>query len=302
MVTEGTVNADKLFTLTTNAPITLNTTALTFETMAVAAPGATTQLLYNNAGTIDSTSGITVVGSETALAFGTNPATAGTLRLANNLAGIVARNAANSADVAVLTLLSDNAVRLGNTTNAAALYLLSAGGIGEEMPSGGAHTITINGVIEYTINASTIDFNQNSITDASFIALGAIPASSGTVRLPTSGEIAARNAADSATIALLYTDASDNVIVGDFNDATALYYDVKTAGTHNFRVNNAIEYSLSATAFDMNGNTLQEVGTLDHDGPNLGFYGTAPIAKQTGVAVTAGGIHTALVNLGLIAA
>lgn len=35
---------------------------------------------------------------------------------------------------------------------------------------------------------------------------------------------------------------------------------------------------------------------------NVGFYGTTPIAKQTGVAVTAAAIHAALVNLGLIAA
>ncbi len=35
---------------------------------------------------------------------------------------------------------------------------------------------------------------------------------------------------------------------------------------------------------------------------NVGFYGTDPIAKPTGVAVTAGGIHAALVSLGLIAA
>lgn len=34
----------------------------------------------------------------------------------------------------------------------------------------------------------------------------------------------------------------------------------------------------------------------------IGFYGTAPIAKQTGVAVSAAGIHAALVALGLIAA
>ena len=32
----------------------------------------------------------------------------------------------------------------------------------------------------------------------------------------------------------------------------------------------------------------------------IGFYGTAPIALQTGVAVTAAGVHAALVNLGLI--
>ncbi len=35
---------------------------------------------------------------------------------------------------------------------------------------------------------------------------------------------------------------------------------------------------------------------------SIGFYATTPIAKQTGVAVTAGGIHAALVALGLIAA
>lgn len=34
----------------------------------------------------------------------------------------------------------------------------------------------------------------------------------------------------------------------------------------------------------------------------VGFYGTAPVAQQTGVAVTAAAIHAALVNLGLITA
>lgn len=34
----------------------------------------------------------------------------------------------------------------------------------------------------------------------------------------------------------------------------------------------------------------------------VGFYAATPVAKQTGVAVTAGAIHAALVNLGLIAA
>jgi hypothetical protein len=33
----------------------------------------------------------------------------------------------------------------------------------------------------------------------------------------------------------------------------------------------------------------------------LGFYGAAPVAKQTGVAVTAAAVHAALTNLGLIA-
>lgn len=37
-------------------------------------------------------------------------------------------------------------------------------------------------------------------------------------------------------------------------------------------------------------------------GQKLAFYGAAPLAQQTGVAVTAGGIHAALVALGLITA
>ena len=41
---------------------------------------------------------------------------------------------------------------------------------------------------------------------------------------------------------------------------------------------------------------------LGATGGTVGFYGTTPIALQTGVAVTAGGVHAALVALGLITA
>lgn len=47
---------------------------------------------------------------------------------------------------------------------------------------------------------------------------------------------------------------------------------------------------------------LELDGALNHDGSTVGFYGTAPVAKQTGVAVTAAALHAALVNLGLISA
>lgn len=48
------------------------------------------------------------------------------------------------------------------------------------------------------------------------------------------------------------------------------------------------------------GSHLDVQGNLYHSGSNAGFYSKAPIAKQTGVAVTAAGIHAALTNLGLI--
>lgn len=57
----------------------------------------------------------------------------------------------------------------------------------------------------------------------------------------------------------------------------------------------------SATSFT-NGNAVTFSGNIDHDGSGVGFYGTAPVAKQTGVAVTAEAIHAALVALGLIGA
>ena len=41
-------------------------------------------------------------------------------------------------------------------------------------------------------------------------------------------------------------------------------------------------------------------GAIQADGLTVGFYGTTPIVQQTGVPVSAAGIHAALVNLGLI--
>ncbi len=47
---------------------------------------------------------------------------------------------------------------------------------------------------------------------------------------------------------------------------------------------------------------LEIDGALNHDGTTVGFYGTTPIVKQTGVAVSTAAIHAALVALGLIGA
>jgi len=41
--------------------------------------------------------------------------------------------------------------------------------------------------------------------------------------------------------------------------------------------------------------------SLQPSGGALGFYGATPVVKQTGVAITAAGIHAALTALGLIA-
>lgn len=62
---------------------------------------------------------------------------------------------------------------------------------------------------------------------------------------------------------------------------------------------------LAITRSSMKVKTAAELeidGALNHDGATVGFYGTTPIAKQTGVAVSDAAIHAALVALGLIAA
>jgi hypothetical protein len=66
---------------------------------------------------------------------------------------------------------------------------------------------------------------------------------------------------------------------------------------------NALAYTnYDGNSYEILKSSMTIPGTLDHDGASLGFYGTTPIAKPTGVAVSAAGIHAALVSLGLIAA
>jgi hypothetical protein len=50
------------------------------------------------------------------------------------------------------------------------------------------------------------------------------------------------------------------------------------------------------------GNGVASLFTVDRENNKLGFFNHAPAAQPTGVAVTAAGIHAALVTLGLITA
>ena len=64
----------------------------------------------------------------------------------------------------------------------------------------------------------------------------------------------------------------------------------------------AIQFSVSDAGLAYIKGEIEIDGALNHDGSTVGFYGTTPIAKQTGVAVDAAGIHAALVALGLFSA
>lgn len=93
----------------------------------------------------------------------------------------------------------------------------------------------------------------------------------------------------------------------DFVSLIDLY--VRAGGANQIAVGLVGPGSTGAITFG-NGDTnlyRNSAGVLKTDGAmaiagNVGFYGTTPVAKPTGVAVTAAGIHAALVTLGLIAA
>jgi hypothetical protein len=53
-----------------------------------------------------------------------------------------------------------------------------------------------------------------AVTVGTIISLGTSPATTGTVNLPNNQAVAARNAADSGDVVLLYLDASDRPVLG----------------------------------------------------------------------------------------
>lgn len=61
-------------------------------------------------------------------------------------------------------------------------------------------------------------------------------------------------------------------------------------------------YSLGALAANSSGIDVQGDANIGDAAGSIGFYDATPVALQTGVAVSAAGIHAALVNLGLITA
>lgn len=158
-------------------------------------------------------------------------------------------------------------------------------------------------------------------TDDTFLAGGDLRTSGDGYFL--GGQVNIDSGAGGATNANFYTtnDSTvqgfsfyhDGVIKGGFGHFTGnemLYLDSYTTGAVKITLwegNADFNYfamfptNPGGSLFRVNA-TTEINGDLDHNGTNVGFYGTAPVAQQTGVAVTAAAIHAALVSLGLITA
>lgn len=211
-----------------------------------------------------------------------------------------------------------NTVTIGQASAASAVYASVA--------TGGFIGVLVN-----SVEAARVDVTGMSA--GSYRSSAANPASAGTVRCSNAENIAcARNAGNTANIRTLRVDGSDKLILGDaaaaaggFTPCTQLVITTPTGAlvavqtgtfyvdcsTWNWRAADTTQrmaWTLNAAiignvasggslAFQYNSTTR-----LSFDSTGLGFYAHAPVALQTGVAVTAAGIHAALVNLGLITA
>lgn len=138
---------------------------------------------------------------------------------------------------------------------------------------------TVDAVIGGTTPAAgsfTTVTTSTSVTTP-FIALGVTPPSAGSVRIGNGGTIQFNNNADSANLEAVSITSADILELGADTAIASIL--IGAAG-------------VGATIVD----------DLQHDGANLGVYGTTAIAQQTGVAVSAAGVHAACVALGLFTA
>ena len=142
-------------------------------------------------------------------ATGVSAAT-GSVRLSNGMT-FSYRNNANTGDLVAMQLAgATDTLSIGNNTTVLVLTGNQAGGNGVQIVSSGGTSniiMSVGGTTQYTGT-----FNLNTFLNP--VASGTNPAASGQLRIPNATSLVARNAANTADLPLLGTDASNNINVG----------------------------------------------------------------------------------------
>lgn len=134
---------------------------------------------------------------------GTNPATTGAVRFANN-DRLFWRNAANSANIQALTVATDDAVYLGDAAAATTVVQALT-----------RSRYFVGGTKEFEIRTGVVDAQDNIIRTTGVIEVGTNPAASGTYRGPnTTTALNLRNNANSADVTAIGISTSDEIEVG----------------------------------------------------------------------------------------
>ncbi len=213
-------------------------------------PGAL--LWWTGAAWIETASG-TVETDGTSISFGSNPSASGVIRL--SATSHIWAKTGGGTDVILIGETGGN-VEIGMNNAAVAVILAQVG-------TGGIHRWSVAGAVEMSLNNSTLDLNQNSITDVSFIAAGTDPAGSGQVRLSnfSTGVQGIVSKTASGDIPLI-TGNSTTVIVGGDATITQMRLRVPTAASFAFDINGIEEYTLNATTLACNQNSITGAGFI----------------------------------------
>jgi hypothetical protein len=199
--------------------------------------------------------------------FGTNPATGARINVANNVSILEARNAANSADIGILSVSGSDSVTLGHATAGPTqlLYAVTT-----------SHRFFVNNVEEYTATDSAFNFRDNALIQ------GTNPASAGDHRVYHGFLWNGRNSANSADrVIALWGGVADTLALGDVSATETIIRGatstIQAGATVRFRVNST----------------------------GMGFFAATPVAKPT-VSGSRGGnaalasLLTGLAALGLV--
>lgn len=159
--------------------------------------------------------------------------------------------------------------------------------------AGGGASITTSGADPNESIVLTPD-GTGIVSITSDIAIGTTPASTGEVRLPNTGTISARNAADSGDVQALTVNASDQVIVGDASATVRIEGGggaLVQAGTQVF-----LDHASSAGIFYIgevfrpNSDNITDLGASTHTWKNA-YIGTS-VRRGTTAGITASTTQT----------
>ncbi len=195
------------------------------------------------------------------ISLGATPATGGAINLTN---GTTIESASAGGDIQI-AIVNGTAMLFGGDSNATETHM--------RIPTGTSFLVVVAGATEYSFNATTLDGNQNTLTDWASLALGATPAAAGALRLTNNEFIVQR-----------FTDASDNILIG-YTNGNVLILGVNEAahagvtfrtgtGVQSFTFGGITEYSLSTTTFDGNQNTLTDWASITL---GSGTFGTSAL-------------------------
>lgn len=253
----------------------------------------------------------TVLTASDYIAVGPARASTGSIRL-SNLGGMYTRNFANTVDYRVFNVDGSNNFLLGDSSISdansdlrcginAAIRLVVNNTISARFQGEPASPIIDAAATTLTVGAPQSTFNGNIIvagdtrelragivTASNYVSVGSGPANTGSLRLPNSGSVEFRNAANNANISAVRSHPNNSLAFGDAGHRSVI------SGSY-LLISPAISASMQVASTDR----------IAVDGAGIGFYNVAPAPRPTisgsrGTNAALGSLLHLLQHFGLI--